>query len=70
MFVFKKCVHIATNFDIWMFKGIHDVCELVINYVNMLIDKLKHVPCGLFETTKTKGETLGRNLKTIQNSMS
>jgi hypothetical protein len=52
MYVFlKECVHIATNFDIWMFKGIYDVFELVINYVSMLIDKLKHVPFGLFETT-------------------
>jgi hypothetical protein len=37
MFVSKECVHIATNFDIWMFKGIHDVFELVINYVNMYL---------------------------------
>jgi hypothetical protein len=65
MFVLKECVHIATKFDIWILKGIHDVFELVINYVNMLINKLKYVPCGLFETTKTKGETLGIFLKTI-----
>jgi len=48
------------NFDLWMFKGVHDVFVLVINFLGSNW-KPKHVILGLFEIVKTIGQALATN---------
>ncbi len=54
-----SCVTIS--FDLWMFKGAHDVFVLVINFLGSNW-KPKHVTLGLFEDVETKKQALVRNL--------
>jgi hypothetical protein len=42
----------ATNFDMWMSKGVHDIFALVINLLGSNWQP-KQVIINLFETTKT-----------------
>jgi hypothetical protein len=51
----------TTNFDLWMSKGVYDVFALVINFLGNDWQP-KHITIGLFETTKTNGQTLVRSL--------
>ncbi len=50
-----------TRFDLWMFKGSHDIFALVINLLGFDWQP-KLVTIGLFETTKIMGQTLVNNL--------
>jgi hypothetical protein len=45
-----------TSFDLWMFKGAYDVFALVTIFLNNDWQP-KHVTIGLFEATKTTGQT-------------
>jgi hypothetical protein len=61
-FLHWQIVFFATfNFDLWMSKGAYDVFALVINFLNNDWQP-KHVTIGLFEVTKTIGQTLVRGL--------
>jgi hypothetical protein len=51
----------TTNFDLWMSKGAHDIFVFVINFLGFDWE-FKQVIIGLFETTKTIGQTLATNL--------
>jgi hypothetical protein len=55
----NDCSCATTNFDLWMFKGAHDVFILVIIFWGSNW-KSKHVVLGLFEAIKTKGQELAK----------
>jgi len=57
----NECYYVTINFDLWMFKGEHDVFALVINILGFDW-KLKQVILGLFKAIETIGQTLTRNL--------
>ncbi len=57
----NDCSCATTNFDLWMSKGAHDVFVIVISFLGSDW-KPKHVTFGLFEATKTIGQTLIKNL--------
>jgi len=48
-------------FDLWMFKGAHDIFAIVVNFLGFDWQS-KQVTIGLFETTKTTRQTLANNL--------
>jgi hypothetical protein len=50
-----------TRFDLWMFKGVHNIFSLVINLLGFDWQP-KLVIIGLFETTKTIEQALVNNL--------
>jgi len=35
LLVLANCVSIITNFDIWKFKGAHDIFALVVNFLGI-----------------------------------
>jgi len=49
------------RFDLWMFKGVHDIFALVINFLGFDWQP-KQVIIGFFEATKTIGSALANNL--------
>jgi hypothetical protein len=51
------CMLTTTSFDLWMPKGTYDIFALVINFLNENWQP-KRVIIGLFETTKTTGQSL------------
>ncbi len=55
------CFSTTVSFDLWMSKGAYDVFALMINFLSSDWQP-KHVTIGLFEVTKTIGQTLTRNL--------
>jgi hypothetical protein len=57
----EDCTSTTTNFQIWMSKEAHDIFACVINFLKFDW-QLKQMTIGLFETTKTIGQTLATNL--------
>ncbi len=53
-----------TSFNLGMFKGAHDVFALIVNFLrdNQMS---KHITIGLFEASKTLGQTFARSFKAI-----
>jgi hypothetical protein len=49
------------SFDLWMLKGVHDICAFVINFLGSNWQP-KHITIGLFKVTKNIGQTLVNNL--------
>ncbi len=63
----NDCSCVATNFDLWMSKGAHDVFVLVIIFLGFDW-KLKHVGLGLFEAIETTWQMLARNFIDLLNA--
>ncbi len=57
----------TANFDLWMFKGAHDVLVFVIIFLGSNW-KPKHVTFSLFKVIKTKRQLLVRNLIKLLNA--
>jgi hypothetical protein len=55
LFVISSCI-LTTIFNLWMFKGTHDIFVFVLNFL-LLKWELTHVTIGLFETN-TNEETM------------
>jgi hypothetical protein len=51
----------TTSFDLWMFKGAHDIFSNVINFLGFY-QQPTHVIIGLFEATKIINQALATNL--------
>ncbi len=51
----------VTRFDLWMFKGVHDIFALVINLLGFDWQP-KLITIGLFEMKKTIGQAFVNNL--------
>jgi len=63
----SQCVSTTASFDLWMSKGAYYIFALVINFLDGNW-KPNKVTIGLFETTKTIGQTLARNLNELLDS--
>ncbi len=61
-FVISSCI-LTTTFNLWMFKGTHDIFVLVLNFL-LLEWGLTHFTIGLFETNINE-ETMAIQLQTL-----
>jgi hypothetical protein len=61
----SKC-YIATSFDLWLFRGAHDIFILVIN-LKGLIGSQSMLTIGLFKATKVISQALRRHLMQVLN---
>jgi hypothetical protein len=61
LFLIKECYCANASFDLWMYKGAHDVFTLVIIFWGFDL-KPKHVTLSLFEATNTTRHALARNM--------
>jgi hypothetical protein len=66
IYVLPKLINyiFTTSFDLWIFKGIHDIFAIVINFLGFDWYP-KHVTIGLFEITETTCQTLANNLREL-----
>jgi hypothetical protein len=55
------CIFATTSCDLWMSKGAHYIFTLLINFLRFDWQP-KQIIIGLFEATKTIGQTLANNL--------
>jgi hypothetical protein len=61
LLLLEKCHSITTSFDLWIFKGVHNVFALVIILLGFNW-KGKHVTIDLFEVSSTKQALAKKNL--------
>jgi len=66
LFLIKECYCANANFDLWMYKGAHDVFTLDIIFLGF-DSRPKHVTPSLFEATNTTKHALARNLTNLLN---
>jgi hypothetical protein len=66
LFLIKECYCANASFDLWMYKGAHDMFTLVIIFLGFDL-RPKHVTLNLFETTNATRHALTRNLIDLLN---
>ncbi len=56
-----NCCFVITSFDLWMSKGVYDICSLIINFLGV-DQQPKDITIGIFEAFDTFGHVLAKNL--------
>jgi hypothetical protein len=66
--VLVECVSTIASFNLWLFKGAHDVFALVVKFLGN--DWMpKHITIGLLKASKTSRQALEKNCKAFKNNM-